>query len=162
MWCRPMPTSPAQDREDLVMTEVPSTARLGLAAALDRVGDRWALLLVEVLLAGPRRYSDLKRELPAIASNVLSERLRRLESSGVVESRRYSSKPPRVEYRLTAAGRGLAAVVEALDRWGGSGDAPGPSHRRCGTPMELRWYCPTCEELVLPGEADADDDLVYA
>jgi len=144
------------------MTEVPSTARPGLAAALDRVGDRWALLLVEVLLEGPRRYSDLKRELPAIASNVLSERLRRLESSGVVESQRYSSKPPRAEYRLTAAGRGLAAVVEALDRWGGSGDAPGPAHRRCGTRMELRWYCPTCEELVLPGEAEADDDLVFA
>ncbi|MFZ0168307.1 MAG: helix-turn-helix domain-containing protein [Candidatus Dormiibacterota bacterium] len=144
------------------MTEVPSTARPGLAAALDRVGDRWALLLVEVLLEGPRRYSDLKRELPTIASNVLSERLRRLESSGVVASRRYSTKPPRLEYQLTAAGRGLAAVVDALDRWGGSGDAPGPAHRRCGTPMELRWYCPTCEELVLPGEADTDDELVFA
>lgn len=144
------------------MTEVPTTTRPGLAAALDRVGDRWALLLVEVLLEGPRRYSDLKRELPAIASNVLSERLRRLESTGVVETQRYSTKPPRLEYRLTAAGRGLAAVVDALDRWGGSGEAPGPAHRRCGTPMELRWYCPTCEELVLPGEADTDDDLVFA
>jgi DNA-binding HxlR family transcriptional regulator len=143
------------------VSEAPSTARPGLAAALDRVGDRWALLLVEVLLEGPRRYSDLKRELPTIASNVLSERLRRLESSGVVESQHYSTRPPRVEYRLTATGRGLAAVVDALDRWGGSGEAPGPAHRRCGTPMELRWYCPTCEELVLPGEADSDD-VVFA
>lgn len=144
------------------MSEIPSTARPGLAEALARVGDRWAFLLVEALLAGPRRYSDLKRELPAIASNVLSERLRRLELAGVVESRRYSARPPRAEYRLTPTGRGLAAVVDALDRWGGSGGDPGPVHARCGTSMEIRWFCPTCQELVVPGEVAQDDDVVFA
>ncbi|MGC2191323.1 MAG: helix-turn-helix domain-containing protein [Candidatus Dormiibacterota bacterium] len=144
------------------MTEVPSSARAGLAAALDRVGDRWALLLVEALLGGPRRFSDLQRDLPAIASNVLTERLRRLELAGVVESQSYSARPPRVEYGLTPAGRGLAAVIEALDRWGDQDGGPGPPHHRCGTPMELRFYCPTCDELVVPGEATSDDDLVFA
>lgn len=133
-----------------------------MAEALGRVGDRWAFLLVEALLEGPKRYSDLKRELPAIASNVLSERLRRLELTGVVQSRRYSTRPPRLEYQLTSAGRGLAAVVDALDRWGDSAGAPGPVHRRCGTSMEIRWYCPTCEELVVPGEVAQDDDVVFA
>ncbi|HVB14740.1 MAG TPA: helix-turn-helix domain-containing protein [Candidatus Dormibacteraeota bacterium] len=144
------------------MSELPSTARAGLATALDRVGDRWALLLVESLLGGPRRYSDLKRDLPTIASNVLSERLRRLELAGVVESQRYSARPPRAEYRLTAAGRGLAAVIDALDRWGGRDGAPGPIHPRCGTPMEPRFYCPTCDELVVPGEVTTDDEVVFA
>ena len=144
------------------MSEVPSIARAGLAAALDRVGDRWALLLVEVLLGGPRRFSDLQRDLPAIASNVLTERLRRLELAGVVESQSYSTRPPRVEYGLTSAGRGLAAVIEALDRWGGQEGEPGPIHHRCGTRMELRFFCPTCDELVVPGEATSDEDLVFA
>ena len=149
-------------REDSVVSELRSSARLGLATALERVGDRWALLLVEALLGGPRRFSDLQKDLPAIASNVLTERLRRLELAGILETQRYSSRPPRVEYQLTSAGRGLAAVLDALDRWGGLEGAPGPAHHRCGTPMELRFYCPTCDELVVPGEATPDDDLVFA
>ena len=144
------------------MSQLPATGRPALAAALDRVGDRWALLLVEALLAGPRRYSDLQQDLPTIASNVLSERLRRLELAGVVTTQRYSAKPPRVEYGLTAAGRGLAAVIEALSRWGGEEGNSGPVHDRCGTAMEVRHYCPTCDELVVPGEPTLDDDLVFA
>jgi hypothetical protein len=80
----------------------------------------------------------------------------------VVESQRYSARPPRVEYGLTPQGRGLAAVIEALDRWGGQDGAPGPTHQRCGTPMELRLYCPTCDQLVVPGEVTSDDDVVFA
>jgi len=144
------------------VTDVPLTARAGLAAALDRVGDRWALLLVGALLGGPRRFSDLQRDLPAIASNVLTERLRRLELAGVVESQRYLARPPRMEYGLTVAGRGLATVIEALDRWGGREGAPGPIHHRCGTAMEPRFYCPTCDQLVIPGESSSEDDLVFA
>ncbi|MGB9483366.1 MAG: helix-turn-helix domain-containing protein [Candidatus Dormiibacterota bacterium] len=155
-------TKQSRASEDSDVSELPSTARTGLAIALERVGDRWALLLVEALLDGPRRFSDLQRDLPAIASNVLTERLRRLELAGVLETQRYSSRPPRVEYGLTSAGRGLAAVIDALDRWGGLEGAPGPAHHRCGTPMELRFYCPTCDELVVPGETTSDDDLVFA
>lgn len=144
------------------MTQLPATGRPGLAAALDRVGDRWALLLVEALLAGPRRYSDLQQDLPSIASNVLSERLRRLELAGVVETQRYSARPPRVEYSLTSPGRGLVAVIEALARWGAEEGEPGAVHDRCGTAMDVRFYCPTCDELVVPGERTGDDDLVFA
>ena len=66
-----------------------------VASALDAVGDRWTLLLVEALLAGPRRFGDLQDELPGIASNVLAERLRRLESEGVVLAQPYCERPPR-------------------------------------------------------------------
>jgi DNA-binding HxlR family transcriptional regulator len=118
--------------------------------------------LVEALLQGPRRYSDLQQDLPAIASNVLSERLRRLEQAAVVQTRRYSARPPRVEYSLTSAGRGLAAAIEALASWGAPEGEPGQIHDRCGTTMEIRFYCPTCDELVVPGEPAADDDVVFA
>ncbi|MGH7704888.1 MAG: winged helix-turn-helix transcriptional regulator [Candidatus Dormibacteria bacterium] len=144
------------------MTELPADRGAGLAGALERVGDRWALLLVEAMLAGPQRYTDLQRRLPSIASNVLSERLRRLELMDVVESRRYSERPPRAEYRLTPSGRGLAQAIEALRSWGGAEDHPGPAHARCGTPMELRFYCPTCGELMVPGERGGEEDVVFA
>jgi DNA-binding HxlR family transcriptional regulator len=155
-------TAVPRQRQDAKVTESPLPSAEGLTTALERVGDRWALLLVEALLQGPRRYSDLKRELPAIASNVLTERLRRLEAAGVLQGERYSDRPPRVEYRLTPAGQGLAGVIDELGRWGRADGAPGPSHRRCGTPMELRWYCPTCDQLVVPGELTPDDDVVFA
>src|SRR2546426_419798 len=90
-----------------------------VARALDVVGDRWVLLIVRELLAlGPSRYSDLKRGLPGIASNLLAERLKVLEAEGVVE--RYDAPPPvgTTLYQLTARGRELQDVVHALARWG--------------------------------------------
>ena len=150
------------DRENREVGETPGVERPGLQLGLERVGDRWALLVVGALLQGPNRYSELKRQLPTIASNVLSGRLRRLEAAGVVQSQRYSDRPPRLEYRLTPSGRALARVIDELDRWGRADGDEGPAHRRCGTPMEVRWYCPTCAELVIPGEVAQDDDVVFA
>ncbi|WP_173922961.1 helix-turn-helix domain-containing protein [Agromyces sp. Marseille-P2726] len=88
----------------------------GVARALERVGERWALLIVRDLLAGPRRYSDLKSGLPRIPTNILSDRLKELQESGVVR------RVPTVRggYELTAFGRGLEPVVVALERWGWS------------------------------------------
>ncbi|RXZ48923.1 transcriptional regulator [Agromyces fucosus] len=88
----------------------------GVARALERVGDRWALLIVRDLLVGPRRYGDLKAGLPRIPTNILSDRLKELQESGVV--RRVPSV--RGGYELTALGRGLEPVVVALARWGWS------------------------------------------
>lgn len=90
-----------------------------VARALDVVGDRWVLLIVRELLAlGPSRYSDLKRGLPGIASNLLAERLKAMEAEGLLE--RYDAPPPVGTglYRLTARGRELQDVVHALARWG--------------------------------------------
>ena len=90
-----------------------------VARALDVVGDRWVLLIVRELLAlGPSRYSDLKRGLPGIASNLLAERLKVMEAEGLVD--RYDAAPPVGTglYQLTDRGRELQDVVHALARWG--------------------------------------------
>jgi len=130
----------------------------GLDAAMAAVGDRWTLLVVDALLDGPRRFSELQAAIPRVAPNVLSARLRRLEEQGIVEGVPYSDRPPRVEYRVTEAGRDLAGALRLLGRWGArdaGGEAEGPHHRSCGTALEARWYCPTCGRVT----DRADDDL---
>src|SRR5947209_20495269 len=79
-----------------------------LAAALERVGDRWSLLLVDALLGGPRRYGELQAAVDGIATNVLSQRLKQLDRRGVIVSRPYSPRPPRYAYEPTPAPPGLA------------------------------------------------------
>lgn len=90
-----------------------------VAKALDAVGDRWTLLVVrELLLQGPCRYTDLRDGLPGIATNLLSDRLRALEGAGLV--RREAALPPVATtlFHLTEAGSALEPVLDALGRWG--------------------------------------------
>jgi DNA-binding HxlR family transcriptional regulator len=90
-----------------------------VAKALDVVGDRWTLLIVrELLLQGPCRYTDLKSGLPGIATNLLADRLRELERAGLV--RREEAPPPVATtlFQLTDAGTELEPVLEALCGWG--------------------------------------------
>lgn len=92
----------------------------GLARALDVVGDRWTLLIVrELLVLGPSRYTDLRNGLPGIATNLLVDRLRELEDGGVVE--RVDAVPPVATdcFRLTSRGEALAPVIAALGAWAG-------------------------------------------
>ena len=129
----------------------------GLGAALERVGDRWSLLVVDALLDGPRRFTDLQQALPGVAPNVLSSRLRRLERDGLVAAVAYSERPARYEYQVSAEGRRLAGAVRFLAHWGARAlgqDSPGPRHRLCGTALEARWFCPTCDRVTEEGEDD--------
>ena len=121
-----------------------------LAEALARVGDRWTLLVVEALLPGPGRFNDLLSQIPGIAANILSDRLKRLERDGLLIARPYSRRPPRAAYQLTAEGTGLAGALRLLASWGTrhTDPADAPHHLTCGTPLEARWYCPTCDQLV--------------
>lgn len=132
--------------KDVGVTEPPSA----LEEALARVGDRWALLVVNALLDGPRRFNELLDALPGLAPNVLSKRLKHLEQQGVVVATPYSRRPPRFAYQLTATGNDLAGALRLLAQWGrghtASGDAP--HHDVCGTAVEARWWCPTCERVV--------------
>jgi DNA-binding HxlR family transcriptional regulator len=132
-----------------------------LGAALDSVGDRWTLLLVEALLDGSRRFGDLESAMPGIASNVLSARLRRLEADALVLAEPYSERPRRFVYELTASGRELAGVLRLLGDWGARhGDqAEPPRHAACGSPLEATFWCPTCEQ---PVELTESHDLHYA
>ena len=135
-------------------TDAPAPTPLELA--LERVGDRWSLLLVEALLDGSRRFNELQEGVAGIAPNILADRLRRLEREGVVHARPYTDRPPRMEYALTAAGRDLAGALRLLADWGArrSPDSDPVRHRLCGTPLEARWYCPTCTVLVESGDAE--------
>jgi DNA-binding HxlR family transcriptional regulator len=86
------------------------------ARALEVIGEKWSLLVVRDLLAGPRRFADLRRSLSAITPKWLSARLRALEAEGIVE--REAASPREVWYRLTPKGQALAPVIDALLVWG--------------------------------------------
>lgn len=149
-------TSPGQHEK------VPSepTEATALEEAVSQVGDRWTLLVVNSLLDGPRRFNELLDGMAGLAPNVLSKRLRHLEVSGLVVATPYTRRPPRFDYRLTATGSELASALRLLAHWGASGhpDAVPLHHNACGTPVEARWYCPTCARVV---EGDETDDTRF-
>jgi DNA-binding HxlR family transcriptional regulator len=88
------------------------------ARALDLVGDRWTLLIVRELLAGPRRYTDLHADLPGVSTDVLASRLKDMERDGLTTRRRLPPPGAAYVYELTARGRQLLPVLQALGRWG--------------------------------------------
>ena len=147
----PLPQAPAEE---------------GLAEALSVVGDRWSLAIVANLLEGPLRFGQLEERLAAISANVLSQRLRALQAAGLVAASPYSRRPMRYLYELTSAGRELAGPLRLLAQWGSlrAGlPAQGPRHPACDTSLELRWYCPACDEHVEDSlDAAGEEDLVFA
>jgi DNA-binding HxlR family transcriptional regulator len=125
-----------------------------LAAALARIGDRWSPRLVAALLGGPLRYGELQAAVTGIAPNILADRLKKLEGDGLLVATAYAERPPRFEYRLTSEGRALAGALRLLADWGARHARPHDDdevsirHDACGTPLEARWFCPTCGEVV--------------
>ena len=88
------------------------------ARALDLVGDKWTLLIVRDLAAGPRRFVELQRVLPGISTEQLRSRLNRMVADGLLTRQRYREVPPRVDYELTRRSHELLPVLAALARWG--------------------------------------------
>ncbi|WP_406441370.1 winged helix-turn-helix transcriptional regulator [Streptomyces sp. NBC_01613] len=88
------------------------------ARALDLVGDRWTLLIVRELLAGPRRYTDLHADLPGVSTDVLASRLKDMERDGLSTRRRLPPPGAAYVYELTERGRELLPVLQALSVWG--------------------------------------------
>lgn len=84
---------------------------------LDRVGDKWSMLVITALEAGPLRYTDLQREVPGISQRMLTLTVRQLQQDGLVTRTAYAEVPPRVEYALTPLGRSLHQVVRSLITW---------------------------------------------
>ncbi|MBR7675032.1 helix-turn-helix transcriptional regulator, partial [Streptomyces daliensis] len=89
-----------------------------IARALDLAGDRWTLLIVRELLAGPRRYTDLHTDLPGVSTDMLATRLKDMERDGLAERRRLSRPGAAHVYELTDKGRGLLPVLTALAAFG--------------------------------------------
>jgi DNA-binding HxlR family transcriptional regulator len=115
-----------------------------LAKALDVLGDRWTLLIVrELLLRGPSRYTDLRDGLPGIATNLLADRLRELEAAGVLTRREAEPPIATTLFALTPRGEQLKEAIYALGRWGmplmSEGPAPGEAFRNrwMALPTEL-------------------------
>lgn len=114
-----------------------------IATTLEAVGDRWAMLVLRDLMLGLSRYDDLRKSTD-ITNATLTDRLRQLEQSGLVERRLYQSGPDRYEYLLTPKGRDLSLVIQALaqvgDRWRLQQQAQPPMRfvrAQSGTPLRL-------------------------
>jgi DNA-binding HxlR family transcriptional regulator len=121
-----------------------------LADALESVGDRWTLLVIAALLDGPRRFNELQDDLEGIAPNILSGRLKLLSEHALVVARPYQDRPPRFVYELSESGRELAGALRLLADWGARRGGTGEPlrHGACGSSLEARWWCPTCETVV--------------
>ncbi|MFI1733779.1 winged helix-turn-helix transcriptional regulator [Streptomyces acidicola] len=106
------------------------------ARALDVVGDRWTLLIVRELLAGPRRYTDLHADLPGVSTDVLASRLKDMERDGLTTRRRLPPPAAAYVYELTGHGRELLPVLQALGEWG----APLLGERRATDAVRAHWF----------------------
>ncbi|MEU2304378.1 winged helix-turn-helix transcriptional regulator [Streptomyces misionensis] len=106
------------------------------ARALDLVGDRWTLLIVRELLAGPRRYTDLHADLPGVSTDVLASRLKDMERDGLATRRRLPPPGAATVYELTARGSGLLPVLQALGAWG----EPELGARRPTDAVRAHWF----------------------
>ena len=122
----------------------------GLAAALDVIGDRWTLLIIRTLLAGPARFGDLQAQLPGIGANLLSARLKSLARHHVIEK----LDEGRGGYVLTSKGEALRPIVQALGNWGRSYlPIPGGYH-------DARWTMFNIEAAFRPERAEGIDAVV--
>ena len=127
-----------------------------VAAALNLVGEKWALLAVREIAFGNKRFDVIARNTGAPRDR-LAARLRALEAAGVVVRRPYSDHPPRYEYELTEAGRELRTVLQALRAWGDKWavDTPPTAFAHsCGHDLDTALVCRHCGEEVSPDDLE--------
>jgi DNA-binding HxlR family transcriptional regulator len=142
-----------------------------IAGVLEAIGDRWAVLILRDLSLGLSKYDDLRRSTE-VTNATLSDRLKHLEDHELIERRRYQTNPERYEYVLTAKGRDIILVIQALaqvgDKWAVSGDAGPPLRfvdRKTGHFVKLAMVDRETGQRVtaqdlLPQEGPGADDLV--
>ena len=120
-----------------------------MAAALNVLGEKWALLVIRELAYNVHRFDSIAKNTGA-PRDILTSRLRRLEAAGVVEKRQYHDRPVRFEYHLTEAGNELRPVLLSLAQWGKRWAAePTVAFRHsCGEDLELQHICAACGEEV--------------
>ncbi len=124
-----------KDEQKTVNNNLPAFERSGcpITNALDLFGDKWTLLVIRDLVLGKKRYQELSVSPEKIASNILADRLKKLEGAGIIARQSYRLKPARYEYVLTEKGEALRPVLEAIIRWGSRyfpGSAVFPSFER--------------------------------
>jgi len=128
-----------------------------LDAAARRIGDRWSLRVVGALLDGEHTFGELAQAVDGIAPTILTARLRALQRMSLVTAVPYERRPPRMRYSLTEPGRRLGEAIASLAEWGAGreGHEPGRVHGACGSTIEMRPWCPTCDRPVAFEKADA-------
>lgn len=128
-------------------------------AALEQVGDRWTFLVLREAFFGVRRFVDLQRNL-GVARNLLSDRLGQLVANGILERRRYQTRPERYEYRLTDKGRDLYGIIVAIMRWGDRWLTDTPplrlTHVADGGAIEQDLRCTRCGQVLGPRDVRHD------
>ena len=139
---------------EIVMAEQPlGVRRCSIAAALGIVGERWTLQVIREMGYGVHRFAQIAAYTGA-SRDILADRLRNLESAGLVERRQYSEHPPRFEYHLTDAGRELFPVLLALHEWGDKWAVADPSLQlihSCGHQLHAVPACQHCGDPATPG-----------
>lgn len=131
------------------------TLPCNLAQTLNLIGDRWSLLILHRLLNGCGTYKELQDNLEGIPSNLLSERLKSLESDGLVTCELYQEHPPRYRYALTESGEDLSDVFNSIILWGQKHLETCYKqlvHTDCGHAVELHYYCPNCRLTLSPDQ----------
>jgi DNA-binding HxlR family transcriptional regulator len=119
-------------------TRVPVEHADFIRQVLDRIGDKWTLMVVAALTGGLQRYTELQRGIPGISQRMLSRTLAQLHQDGLVTRTAYAEVPPRVEYALTPLGGSLHNVVASLIDWAATHHDEIREHRaRCGAPEPL-------------------------
>ncbi|MGG1291448.1 helix-turn-helix domain-containing protein [Bacillus smithii] len=122
-----------------------------IAQSLNIIGDRWTLLIIHEILLGHNTFSEIRKALKGISSNLLSDRLKYLEESGLITSALYSEHPPRYKYMLTESGQDLEMVFNALILWGRlhlKKCYKKLVHASCQHEVEISYYCPHCKTNV--------------
>lgn len=122
-----------------------------IAQSLNIIGDRWTLLTIHEIMIGNTTFNEIKRALNGISANVLSERLKLVESQGLVQSELYSEHPPRYKYTLTKSGEDLEFVLHALVIWGS--EHLDPCYKKLidsktGDEVKLAYYSTNSGEIV--------------
>ncbi len=93
-------------------------SKCAVASTLDIVGDKWSLLVIRDLFAGKSTYGELLAAAERVPTNILADRLKRLEEAGIVEKKAYQQRPVRFAYSLTQKGRDMGEILIAIVRWG--------------------------------------------
>ncbi len=125
-----------------------------VSAILSRVGDKWTVLVVRQLGAGPRRFSEIRRALGSISQKMLTTTLRGLERDGLVTRTVYPSVPPKVEYQLTDLGRDLLVPVGALGEWAlRNAERVEDAQRRFDAAHDIATVAPAASSADAPAEA---------
>ena len=140
------------------------------AQTLEIVGEWWTLLIVRDAFFGIRRFEDFQRRL-GVSRSVLTNRLNRLVEEGILHTRQYETRPPRVEYLLTKKGADLFPVLVALQQWGDQWASAKPPvvlrHRTCGKLSRPFIACSACGERIsaqdmtaAPGPGASDPNML--